>query len=67
MSENEKQLADTLRRAMNLTPDIATDEEIIENTKGTLLRARVELGLACSDLGRAIAKGMPKFLKREGR
>lgn len=50
------ELIKRLRSELNLTEDLATDREILKATKGTYLRARIELIMAWQK----IIKNCPK-------
>lgn len=57
-------LIQSLRNVIQLTEEDATDLEILEMTKGSLLRQRVELEIAWKDLGEVMINEAKKMLKK---
>ena len=53
-SVNVQPLVRRLREKLQLTEQDSTDEEILKNTHGTLLRAGIEIGIAKEELVKAI-------------
>lgn len=47
---NQTKLIEALRKELNLPASLCSDKEILKGTKGTFLRARIELYLAIEDL-----------------
>lgn len=58
-----KRVIKELRGYLNLSPQQASDTEILAQTKGTFSRAIVELHLAKRDFKMAIYNALPKWLK----
>ncbi len=71
---NEKQaefdeaiLVRYLRESLLLTEEQASDEKILEITKNTFLRARIELGIACDNLVQEIKRAIKDDIAWIGR
>ncbi len=47
--------------------DVFTDDQILEQTKGTLFRASIEIGIAKEQLVKAMANHLPVFDKQFGK
>lgn len=63
MTVDEARIAKELRRDLELD-DYWSDREILETTKGSYTRGRVELRLALQDLGAAFKATLPAVIRR---
>lgn len=60
LEEKESQVLEYLRQALNLSRDLVTDEDLLKATKGTLLLARIELGIELSRFHQALKASIGK-------
>ncbi len=56
----KRRLIKTIRERLSLTEDMVTDEDILKSTKGTVLRAGIELNLACRDFSIVLRREIKK-------
>lgn len=61
MSTYKQQLITALRERLHLSETDATDDEIFIKTKGTFLRAGVEMHIALHDFMQAVANAGKNF------
>lgn len=54
LERKEFRLLERLRQELNLSKDLVTDKDLLKATKGTLLRARIELGIELSEFHQAL-------------
>lgn len=59
--KSNKELISRLRAELNLTELDATDQALLDKTKGTFTRWRVEFGMAKSELKRAVLETINKW------
>ena len=53
-----------LRERLHLTPEQATDEQILEASRGTLMRWGVDMEIASREFGRALSSALPVPMKK---
>lgn len=65
MDTKQKQIAQLLRRHLQLPPEIEiSDGEILDGTAGTFLRARAELTIEIAEMKAAIKNALPQWMRR---